>query len=123
MSDGRIGISVMDYPEKIGLDWGTIGRAMSRENRDRSIEIIKQHPTIGKYEFIEALGIDYDEEGILMHDFLCRRRLMPYHIAEAMDEEHYDKTLEIMQTQPDIDREAFLKLMQFTGKYKEEFTH
>ena len=47
--------------------------------------------------------------------------MYPYQIAEAMDEDNYEKTLEIMQTQPDISREEFLAIMNFADKYKEQF--
>ena len=115
------GIFVMDYLKSIGLDWGTIGNAICDENLDKSYEIISRNPTITKYEFVEQLGIDYDEEGILMREFLCRLLLYWYHIMEAMDEDNYDKTLEIMETRPDISKEEFLSIMKFTDKYKEEF--
>ena len=58
-----------------------------------------------------------------MHEFLCHLRMHSYHIAEAMDEDNYKKTLEIMQTRSDISREEFLNVMQFTDKYKEQFTY
>ena len=116
------GIFVMNYLKSIGLDWGTIGDAICDENLDKSCDIIRQNPTITKYEFVEQLGIDYDEEEILMHEFLCRLLLYWYHIMEAMDEDNYEKTLEIMQTRPDISKEEFLSIMKFTDKYKEEFS-
>ena len=117
------GVFVMDYLESIGFDFETIHDAICDENIDKSYEIIVQNPTIGKYEFVEKLGIEYDEEEILMHEFLCHLQMHPYHIAEAMDEDNYEKTLEIMQSQPNINREEFLHVMQFTGKYKEQFTY
>ena len=58
-----------------------------------------------------------------MYEFLCHLLMPCYYIEEAMDEDNYDKTLEIMQTQPDISREEFLNVMQFTDKYKEQFTY
>ena len=116
-------VFVMYYLQSIGFDFETIGDAICNENLDKSYEIIVQNPTISKYEFVEKLGIEYDEEEILMHDFLCHLQMHCYHIAEAMDEDNYDKTLEIMQTQPDISREEFLNVMQFTDKYKEQFTY
>ena len=117
------GVFVIDYLQSIGFDFETIGRAICDENLDKSYEIIVQNPTISKYEFVEKLGIEYDEEEILMHEFLCHLQMHCYHIAEAMDEDNYDKTLEIMQTQPDISREEFFAIMNFTDKYKEEFTY
>jgi hypothetical protein len=117
------GIAVMNYLESIGLDMETILDAICDENLDKSYEIIVQNPTISKYEFVENLGIEYDEEEILIHEFLCHWQMHPYQIAEAMDEDNYEKTLNIMKNQPDINREEFLNIMQFTGKYKEQFTY
>ena len=117
------GIFVMDYLKSIGCDSKTIGDAICDENLDKSYEIIVRNPTISKYEFVEKLGIEYDEEEILIHEFLCHLQMHPYQIAEAMDEDNYEKTLNIMQTQPDIGREAFVNVMKFTGKYKEQFTY
>ena len=117
------GIFVMDYLQSIGFDFETIGDAICDENLDKSYEIIVQNPTISKYEFVEQLGIEYNEEEILMHEFLCHLQMPPYHIEEAMDEDNYDKTLEIMKTQPNISRDEFLRVMQFTNKYKEQFIY
>ena len=50
----------MDYLKSIGLDWETVGRAISDENFEKSYEIITQTPNITKYEFVERSGIDYD---------------------------------------------------------------
>ena len=116
------GVFVMDYLQSVGLDMITIGNAICDENLEKSYEIITQNPTIDKYEFVEKLGIDYDEEEILMHQFLCHLLLHCYQIAEAMEGDNYDKTLEIMQTNPNISREEFIAVMNFTNKYKEEFT-
>ena len=112
------GTFVMDYLESLGFDTVTILEAICDENLDKSYEIITQNPAINKSEFVEKLGIDYDEEEIRMHDFLCRLRMYPYQIAEATNEDNYNKTLEIMQKYPNISREEFLEIMQFTGKYK-----
>ena len=117
------GVFVMDYLRTIGLDGETILDAICDENLDKSYEIISQNPSISKYEFVEQLGIEYDEEEIMMHGFLCHLRMHSYHIAEAMDEDNYEKTLKIMQTRSDISREEFLNVMQFTDKYKEQFTY
>ena len=114
---------VMDYLEGLGLDFDTIGESICDENLDKSYEIITQNPTIGKYEFIKKLGIEYDEEEILIHEFLCHLQMHPYQIEEAMDGENYDKTLEIMQSTPNITKEEFISIMQFTDKYKEKFTY
>ena len=119
----RKGVFVMDYLKSIGLDMLTIGDAICDENFEKSYEIITQNPSIGKYEFIEQLGIDYDEEELQIWDFLYHLQMPCYHIEEAFDEEHYEKTLNIMQTRPEISREEFLEIMQFTDKYKEYFTH
>ena len=117
------GVFVMDYLQSIGFDFETILDAICDENLDKSYEIIVQNPTISKYEFVEKLGIEYDEEEISIHEFLCHLQMHPYQIAEAMDEDNYDKTLEIMQTRSDISREEFINVMQFTDKYKEQFTY
>ena len=117
------GVFVMDYLKRIGFDNDTILDAICDENLDRSHEIISRNPSIGKYEFVEKLGIEYDEEEILMHDFLCHLQMHPYQIVEATDDDNYEKTLHIMQTHPDISREEFLDVMQFTGKYKKQFTY
>ena len=117
------GVFVMDYLQSIGFDFETIGYAICVENLDKSYEIIVQNPTISKCDFIEQLGIEYDEEEILIHEFLCHLQMHSYHIAEAMDEDNYEKTLRIVQTHPDISREDFLNVMQFTDKYKEQFTY
>ena len=113
------GVFVMDYLQSIGFDFETILDAICDENLDKSYEIITQNPSISKYDFIEQLGIEYDEEEILIHEFLCHLQMHPHQIAEAMDEDNYDKTLEIMQTRSDISREDFLNVMQFKDKYKE----
>ena len=112
-------VFVMDYLQSIGFDFVTILDAICDENLDKSYGIIVQNPTISKYEFVEKLGIEYDEEEISIHEFLCHLQMHPYQIAEAMDENNYDKTLEIMQTRSDISREEFLNVMQFKDKYKE----
>ena len=117
------GVFVMDYLQSIGFDFETILDAICDENLDKSYEIITQNPTISKYEFVEKLGIEYDEEEISIHEFLCHLQMHPYQIAEAMDEDNYDKTLEIMQTRSDISREEFINVMQFTDKYKEQFAY
>ena len=117
------GVFVMDYLQSIGFDFETIGDAICDENLDKSYEIIVQNPTISKYEFVEKLGIEYDEEEISIHEFLCHLQMHPYQIAEAMDDDNYDKTLEIMQTRSNISREEFISVMQFTDKYKEQFTY
>ena len=117
------GVFVMDYLQSIGFDFETILDAICDENLDKSYEIITQNPSISKYDFIEQLGIEYDEEEISIHEFLCHLQMHPYQIAEAMDEDNYDKTLEIMQTRSDISREEFISVMQFTGKYKEQLTY
>lgn len=114
------GVFVMERLKNLGLDRGTIAEAIGDENLEKSYEIIGRNPCITKNEFIELMGIEYDEEEILMHDFLCRLRMQPYHIAEAMDDDNYAITLDIMKTQPDIGREEFLNVMRFTDKYKEE---
>ena len=117
------GVFVMDYLQSIGFDFETILDAICDENLDKSYEIITQNPTISKYEFVEKLGIEYDEEEISIHEFLCHLQMHPYQIAEAMDDDNYDKTLEIMQTRSNISREEFISVMQFTDKYKEQFTY
>ena len=117
------GVFVMDYLQSIGFDFITILDAICDENLDKSYEIITQNPTISKYEFVEELGIEYDEEEISIHEFLCHLQMHPYQIAEAMDDDNYDKTLEIMQTRSNISREEFISVMQFTDKYKEQFTY
>ena len=71
------GIFVMEYLRNIGLDSETILDAICDESLDKSFEIITQNPTIGKYDFVKKLGIDYDEEEILMHRFLCHLQLHP----------------------------------------------
>jgi hypothetical protein len=116
-------IFIMDYLRSIGFDFETIGDAICDENLEKSYEIIVQNPTISKYEFVEKLGIEYDEEEILIHKFLCHLQMHPYQIAEAMDEDNYEKTLNIMQNQPNISREEFLNVMQFTGKHQEQFAY
>ena len=120
--DYKKGIIVLDYLKSIGLDFGTIGEAICDENLGKSYEIILQNPTISKQEFVEKIGIDYDEEEILMHGFLCRLQMHPYQIVEAMDEDNYEKTLEIMKEKPDISRDEFLRIMEFTGKYRDNLT-
>lgn len=117
------GIFVMDYLKSIGFDFETIADAICDENLAKSYEIIIGNPTISKHEFIEKTGIEYDEEEISIHEFLCHLQMHPCQIAEAMNEDNYDKTLEIMQTRSDISREDFLNVMQFTDKYKEQFTY
>ena len=90
------GVFVMDYLQSIGFDFETILDVICDENLDKSYEIIVQNPTISKYEFVEKLGIEYDEEEILIYEFLCHLQMHPYQIAEAMDEDNYEKTLNIM---------------------------
>ena len=64
------GIAVMDYLKSIGLDMETILDAICDENLEKSYEIITRNPTITKYEFVEQLGIEYDEEEIREEFFL-----------------------------------------------------
>ena len=56
------GIFVMDYLRSIGLDMITILDAICDENLEKSYEIIVQNPDIGKLDFVQKVGIDYDEE-------------------------------------------------------------
>lgn len=117
----EIGIFVADYLESIGLDAITIAEAVCDENLHKSYDVIKNNPTINKYDFVEQVGIEYDEEEMELEDFLRRLQMMFYYIEEALDEDNYDKTLEIYKTQPDITKEEFMKKMNFTGKYKEKY--
>lgn len=117
----EIGIFVADYLESIGLDAITIAEAVCDENLYKSYDVIKNNPTISKYDFVEQVGIEYDEEEMELEDFLRRLQMMFYYIEEALDEDNYDKTLEIYKTQPDITKEEFMKKMNFTGKYKEKY--
>ena len=118
-NDYEKGLFVTNYLESMGLDVITATEAICDENLQKSYDLIKNNPTITKYEFVKQMGIDYDEEELALEDFLRRLQMMWYHIEEALDEEHYDKTLEIYTTRPDISKEEFLEIMQFTGKYKE----
>lgn len=117
------GIFVLEYLRSIGLDWETVLEAVCDENLENSYEIIARNPTITKYEFVEQAGIEYDEEETQIRAFLCHLQMHPYFIEQAMDEENYEKTLEIMETQPHIRREEFMKVMRFTDQYKGEFTN
>ena len=119
-NDYEKGLFVTNYLESIGLDVITATEAISDENLQKSYDLIRNNLTITKYEFVKQMGIDYDEEELALEEFLRRLQIMWYHIEEALDEEHYDKTLEIYKTRPDISQEEFLEIMQFTGKYKEE---
>ena len=117
----EMGELVLNYLKSVGLDIITSLEAISDENLPKSYDLIKNNPNITKYEFVEKMGIEYDEEEIELEDFLRKLRMHSYQIAEALDEDNYDKTLHIYKTQPDISREEFLKTMQFTNKYKDEF--
>lgn len=119
-NDYEKGLFVTNYLESIGLDVITATEAICDENLQKSYDLIRNNPTITKYEFVEQMGIDYDEEELALEDFLRRLQMMWYHIEEALDEEHYDKTLEIYKTRPNISKEELLEIMQFTGKYREE---
>ncbi len=118
-SEYNKGVFVMDYLQSIGLDMITIGSAVDDENLQKSYDLIKSNPTITKYEFVQQLGIDYDEEEIVLWDFLHRMKLGCCYIAEALDDDNYDKTINICKTRPDITREEFISVMQLTGKYKD----
>lgn len=116
----EMGELVLNYLKSVGLDIITSLEAISDENLPKSYDLIKNNPNITKYEFVEKMGIEYDEEEIELEDFLRKLRMHSYQIAEALDEDNYDKTLHIYKTQPDISREEFLEIMQFTNKYKDE---
>ena len=111
---------VLNYLKSVGLDIITSLEAISDENLSKSYDLIKNNPNITKYEFVEQIGIEYDEEGLELEDFLRKLHMHCYQIEEALDEENYDKTLHIYKTQPDISREEFLKIMLFTNKYKDD---
>jgi len=117
----EMGELVLNYLKSVGLDIITSLEAISDDNLPKSYDLIKNNPNITKYEFVEKMGIEYDEEEIELEDFLRKLRMHSYQIAEALDEDNYDKTLHIYKTQPDISREEFLEIMQFTNKYKDEF--
>ena len=117
----EMGELVLNYLKSVGLDIITSLEAISDENLPKSYDLIKNNPNITKYEFVEKMGIEYDEEEIELEDFLRKLHMHSYQIAEALDEDNYNKTLHIYKTQPDISREEFLKTMQFTNKYKDEF--
>jgi len=117
----EMGELVLNYLKSVGLDIITSLEAISDDNLPKSYDLIKNNPNITKYEFVEKMGIEYDEEEIELEDFLRKLRMHSYQIAEALDEDNYDKTLHIYKTQPDIFREEFLKIMQFTNKYKDDF--
>ena len=118
--DYEKGKFVMDYLESIGFDWITIAEAISDKYIKKSYKIIMKNPGIGKYEFVKKLRIPYDEEEILLKKFLGRLLMPCYYIEEAFSD-NYDKLLEIYKTRPDISREEFLEIMQFTGKYRDCF--
>ena len=120
-SNYEMGEFVTNYLQSIGLDLLTIGEAICDENLQKSYVLIKNNPTIDKLTFVKMMEIEYDEEELALEEFLRRLKMMWYHIEEALDEDNYDKTLHIYKTQPDISREEFLKTMQFTNKYKDEF--
>ena len=117
----EMGELVLNYLKSVGLDIITSLEAISDDNLPKSYDLIKNNPNITKYEFVEKMGIEYDEEEIELEDFLRKLRMHSYQIAEALDEDNYDKTLHIYKTQPDISREEFLEIMQFTNKYKDDF--
>ena len=112
---------VFDYLKSIGFDSETILEAVCDKRIKRSYKVIMKNPGIGKYEFVKKVRIKYDEEEIELMDFLRRLHMHCYHIEEALDEDNYERTLEIYKTRPDISREEFLAVMQFTDKYKEDF--
>ncbi len=117
----EIGEFVLNYLKSIGLDTITSLEAISDENLSKSYDLIKNNPNITKHEFVEQMGIEYDEEGLELEDFLRKLHMHSYQIEEALDEDNYDKTLHIYKTQPNISREEFLKIMLFTNKYKDDF--
>lgn len=119
-SNYEMGEFVTNYLQSIGLDLLTIGEAICDENLQKSYVLIKNNPTIDKLTFVKMMEIEYDEEELALEEFLRRLKMMWYHIEEALDEDNYDKTLEIFQTNPDISKEEFLKKMNFTGKYKNQ---
>ena len=112
---------VFDYLRGLGFDSETILEAVCDKRIKRSYKVITKNPGIGKYEFVKKARIKYDEEEVELLDFLRRLRMHCYHIEEALDEDNYERTLEIYKTRPDISREEFLAVMQFTDKYKEYF--
>lgn len=119
-SNYEMGEFVTNYLQNIGLDLLTIGEAICDENLQKSYALIKNNPTIDKLTFVKMMEIEYDEEELALEEFLRRLKMMWYHIEEALDDDNYDKTLEIFQTTPDISKEEFLKKMNFTGKYKNQ---
>ena len=73
--------------------------------------------TTGRIGCRETRGERHDER-----QEMCHLRLMPHYIAEAEDEDHYEKTLEIMETRPDISKAEFIEVMKLTGEYEGEFS-
>ena len=119
--DYEKGKFVMDYLKSLGFDSETILEAICDKRIKRSYKVIMKNPGIGKYEFVKKAKIKYDEEDVELMAFLRRLHMHCYHIEEAFSD-NYDKLLEIYKTRPDISREEFLEIMQFTDKYKEYFT-
>jgi len=117
----EMGEFVLNYFKRVGLDTITCLEAISDDNLSKSYDLIKNNPNITKYEFVEKMGIEYDEEELELEDFLRKLHMHCYQIEEALDEDNYDKTLHIYKTQPDISRDEFLKIMLFTNKYKDDF--
>ena len=56
----QMGISVMNYLQKLGMDMITIGEAICDENLEQSYKLIKENPKISKAEFLEKMQITED---------------------------------------------------------------
>lgn len=114
--DYDMGVFVMDYLKSAGLDFTTILDAVDDRNLQKSYDLIKSNPDITKYEFVEQMGIDYDEEFIELDNFLSHLLLMPYQKEIAWSDENYDKTLKIMKENPNITKNEFLNYMNIKRK-------
>ena len=60
MKQSQMGISVMNYLQKLGMDMITIGEAICDENLEQSYKLIKENPNISKAEFLEKMQITED---------------------------------------------------------------
>ena len=54
----KMGITVMDYLQSIGLNMSTIGQAIQDGKIENSYKLIQENPKITKEEFLKKMDIE-----------------------------------------------------------------
>ena len=57
MNQYQKGISVMDFLERLKINYETIGDAIDDQNLEKSYQMITENPNITKAEFLKAMKI------------------------------------------------------------------